>query len=217
MWNGSNNARISRVGVLSAVLIVGLLYSRGGAEDNTGFHVPRLAQSKNEDKNKNSQDQDLVGDIEPDETEEIARRKEALHLVTFGFGPGSFVGLDTDPISYNFYGGYKWEPTAHGAVNVIGDVTTDWGSAVMAMMNIGGDFYPLKTSVSPFIGGDAGLGFVRAEDENAAGFTLSGSVGVVFFRTSNVHLDIVIRNTLHVKEIGGENPYVLVGRVGLAI
>jgi hypothetical protein len=164
----------------------------------------------------NSKD-DGVGNIESGDTTKMLKRKEALHLGTFGFGPAWFLNLDTDPQNYNVYAGYMFEPHPHAAIKTLINITSDFKTDVVALADLGANFYVLTSAVTPYVGGSLGLGFIRAEKENNAGFTGSGSVGLMLFRTSNVHLNLEFMTTVFLKKINDKNPVLMIARIGIAI
>jgi hypothetical protein len=164
----------------------------------------------------NSND-DGVGNIESGDTTKMLTRKEALHLGAFGFGPAWFVNLDTDPQNYNFYAGYMFEPHPHAAIKALISVTSDFRTDVVALADLGANYYVLTSAVTPYVGGSFGMGFIRAEKENNAGFTGSGSAGVMLFRTSNVHLNLEYVASVFLKKINDKNPVLMIVRIGLAL
>ncbi|MBD3244342.1 MAG: hypothetical protein GF331_27370 [Chitinivibrionales bacterium] len=191
----------------------GQVFDGSGSSADPDATVARKATSRDEP----DQDSDKVGDIDEGETGEVKRRKEALHLASFGFGPGGVTNLDTDPLNYHFYGGYMWEPHPNGGVKLLGNVTTDFNTSVSALLDIGANFYMLRTAATPYVGAALGLGYIHAEDENEAGFTASGSAGMMFFRTSDVHLNLEFKTSVHIEQVNDKNPVVMTGNIGLSI
>jgi hypothetical protein len=158
---------------------------------------------------------DDVGNIETGDILELKKRNEALHLATFGFGPAWFTQLDTDPQNYDFYAGYLYEPHPHAAVKTILNITSDFSRSVAVLGEIGANFYVFKSAFSPYVGGAFGIGYVHAEGSDNAGFAGSGSVGLMLFRTSNVHLNLEFKTSVFT-QINNRNPKLFALRVGIS-
>jgi len=194
---------------------LGLTSTNGGWFTNTS---PSLNQKETpENDNVGNSKDDGVGNIESGDTTKMLKRKEALHLGAFGFGPAWFLNLDTDPQNYNFYAGYMFEPHPHAAIKALINVTSDFKTDVVALADLGANFYVLTSAITPYVGGSLGLGFIRAERENNAGFTGSGSAGLMLFRTSNVHLNLEFMASVFLKKIYDKNPVLMIVRIGMAI
>lgn len=173
-------------------------------------------ESARNDNVGNSND-DGVGNIESGDTTKMLKRKEALHLAAFGFGPAWFSNLDNGPQNYNLYGGYLFEPHPQAAIKALLNITSDFSTDFVALADLGANFYALTSDITPYVGGSLGLGFIHAEGENNAGFTGSGSAGLMLFRTSNVHLNLEFMASVFFNKIHDERPVQMMARIGIAL
>jgi hypothetical protein len=156
-----------------------------------------------------------IGGIEPADVNEMQLRRKAINFETVGFGPASLQNLGVDELSYNFYAGRLWEVNQNAAIKAIGEVTTDFDKAVFASIGLGANLYPFNADISPYIGGDLGLGIGRGFGDNAFGFDLGVALGALLFRTSNVQMSLEGKVHTLLNEIDGDFPYYLTGRIGI--
>jgi len=187
------------------------------ADTDTSYWFKETSKTKTYSTESSSNDHtNRVGDISDSQEDKLTSRKKALHQATFGFGGGGYTNFNAQNENYHFYGGYAWEPNANAELTTTLNLTSDFNSNVTALGNVGVNFLPLRTNVSPFFGGSFGLGYVNTSDDQF-GFTASGRTGVELFRTSDVQMDIEFVTQVHLAQIDGQNPVLLLGRVGLEI
>ena len=138
----------------------------------------------------NAPDPDTIGGATPAKQTQLERREQAFRFYTFGLGPAMFKNLGTDKTSYSFFGGRLWEVNPYAAIKALGEVTTDFSGAIMGDASIGANMYALNYDISPYVGGDLGLGIAHGSGRNAFGFDLGGAIGAQFFRTSTAQMSI---------------------------
>ncbi len=132
-----------------------------------------------------------------------------------GFGPAALNNIESDPLSYDFYGGYAWEVSPLAAVKSLAEVTTDFNKAVLVTMNLGANFYPIAAEVTPFVGADMGLGVIASEGDAGFGFVAGASVGAQLFRFSTTQLNLEVLTKFHFDGDGESPPYKVGGRIGV--
>jgi hypothetical protein len=159
------------------------------------------------------EDPDKIGDIE--DVNEIQRRKQSKRFGVGGFGPAAIREVETEELAYDFYGGYVWEVNPFAAIKGIADVTTDFDRATLVSGNIGANFYPFNADVSPYIGGDLGLGYLASEDQDELGFTAGASLGALLFRTTSTQLNLEAKTRFQFNDIDGSYPFAYTARVGV--
>lgn len=144
--------------------------------------------------------------------------KKALNLGTVGFGPGVPGGLETDKLTYNFYGGKLWEVRAKAMVRANGELITDFHKAVYVAGNIGfGYFLPFSIlEFSPYAAGEIGMGLARKSKDNSEfGFNLGAIFGVILFRASDIQLSLEAKAQTLIADFKGGSPAGLSMRIGI--
>lgn len=139
-----------------------------------------------------------VGEIAEDETRRIQRRIEARDYSLFAFGPANLQNLAVDQTGQYLMYGHLWETTPHAAVKLAAEGAFSFGEPKASVVagTLGANFYFTSTSISPFAGVDFGYGAAATEADdidNVDGWAAGASLGVAFFRTSSVQMQIVGR------------------------
>ena len=138
-----------------------------------------------------------VGEIKPEQTDEIKNRRESLRLTGVGFGPYFGNNLNTDDLFYAFSLGKHFDVHEYGEIFLDSDIAIEKNSNALGLdIGIGGAIL-LPQDISPVVGAELGFCYMNAKKINyVLGFCGSGILGVRFFRTSNVHLSVEGKYTL---------------------
>lgn len=153
--------------------------------------------------------------LEVDDQDALRSRRKSKRFAMGGFGPAALNGIDSNPLSYDFYGGYMWEVSPMAAVKGLADVTTDFNKAALVSANLGANFYPVAADVSPFIGADLGLGVIAGEGNVDFGFVAGAAIGAQLFRLSTTQLNVEALTKFHFDGDGESTPYKIGGRIGV--
>jgi hypothetical protein len=137
-----------------------------------------------------------VGEVTDKEQKEVVRRKEALSLKYFGFGP-SYYGWGDNGLVLAF-GGVS-EVSTDWAIRYMGNFGYDTVSANTSLVafNIGAQRYLSAGTFAPYFHGGLGYGLSFGDDLDSSvnDFSYSVGVGMTLFRTSNRQLDVSLGYT----------------------
>ncbi len=145
--------------------------------------------------------QDLrVGEVKPQEEEQLRRRIKTHDTSYLGFGPAGFQNMGVSSLSYNFAIGHLWEVTPRAAIRLLGNVVTsnDWKTYFFDG-ELGLNYYLSDTDSSPYLNGDFGLGMCGSGTSPATSIgAFAGTLGVgyLFFRTSTTQFDLFTGYTM---------------------
>lgn len=133
-----------------------------------------------------------VGAIDPSEKERYRTRFEAKDSRFFAFGPGRGFNLNNNQILYNILSGYEWEVGSTGALPA--ELFLSFGERTFfGDASLGYKHFFSDEDFSFFVKGTMGAGTATIKDgETITGFTLKGSTGATFFRTSSKHLELML-------------------------
>ncbi len=189
-------------------------------DDRTGTYergeVDTTAPYRSDDTGQTNKTPPRIGEIKEEEVDKIQTRRRAKRFGTAGLGPAALNNTGADDLSYDFYAGGVWEVNPYAAIKTIGEAVTDFNNSTIVSGRLGANFYPLNTDISPYIGGDLGLGYVFAEEDEGIGFSVGGSVGALLFRTSSTQMNVEANATAVLSEIQEDNfPYKIAGRIGI--
>ncbi len=157
-----------------------------------------------------------VGEVPEEEVNVLDRRIKSKNFRIFGFGPTTATHLDTDKTGYYIVTGYAWEviPKAAVRLKLEGALFPDKVSAFSG--NIGANYYFSDASVSPYIGGDFGYGVFWSDSlGTASGFSVGAGLGLIFFRTSSVQMDLQARVLTVFDENNEGQPSLALLRLGI--
>lgn len=163
-------------------------------------------QSESEQKN-------LTTDSKPQES--IIASKKAAPFTTAGFGPANMRRFGDQKLAYNFYGGKLWALKEFMGLGFIGEITSDLESSTQIGTSIVSSYFPFKTDISPYIETDIGIAFARGEETNVFGFSMGTSLGVIFFRSSTVQLNMQIKANILLDKLPDGYPGIFILRLGL--
>ena len=135
---------------------------------------------------------DSIGGQTPSQRTDLQRRRITYNFTTIGFGPATIKKMGVDnAMCYSFFAGRLWEVNPYAAIKANFEITSEFGNAVMGLVDLGANIYLLNADVAPYFGGDLGFGVGHnAVGETPYGFSLGGAVGIVLFRTSTVQMSV---------------------------
>ena len=83
---------------------------------------------------------------------------------------------------------------------------------------VGANYFPTEiqlSQVKPYVGGDAGVGFVRTSDARSAdSLAVAGSLGFQML-TNQTNIDVSLRYELLAQQIEGNNPQIFGLKIGM--
>jgi hypothetical protein len=155
--------------------------------------------------------------VEDTDTDGAMRpRREAERFYAAGFGPANLWSVGSQGIAYAFYGQTYWEVDPRAGIRAIGEMTTDFTDGLLMDLGLGANLFFAETpDVSPFVAGDLGFGYGRGRGDNALGFSLGASGGVILFRSSTRQMQVEARVGTILDQIDGAFPTQIAGRIGL--
>lgn len=139
-----------------------------------------------------------VSDVTDDEVKKVSKRKETTKQWVFGLGPGFADNIATSGGSSAWNLGYQWEVNYEVAIKMAFEwLSIKDSNASFSNFYIGSDYFLNERDISPFVSGAFGYGTANLNDPNslfakdrASGFSLSGGVGIKFYRSSTVSLGL---------------------------
>ncbi len=159
-------------------------------------------------------DQQDAGGIFEGQPIQEARRRGRLHQAA-GVGPAGLGNMDVTTVSFNGYYGGLWEVNPRIALNATAEATTNFYEALLVSGTVGADLYLFEGTVSPYLGGDLGLGWGTSSGDNAFGVELGTAVGVQLFRLSDNQVTIEAQTNILLDELTDAFPIKYAARVGL--
>jgi hypothetical protein len=143
-----------------------------------------------------------VTNVTQEEETMNTRRFQATRQWIIGLGPGWSSELNSKGGGFTFVLGYLWGLDPDFGVNLsytINSGPSDDDSS-FSDFSLGGEYYFSRTKNSPFVGARMGYGSATANDcdlfaiscveDDASGWSVNGTVGYKFFRTSSVNVAI---------------------------
>ena len=137
-------------------------------------------------------------------------------FITAGIGTAGFINLENRNTPYSMHYGYVMtiNPFVNG--RLIGELTTDFNSAVLAAVEcgaeitVGGNKY-----VTPFFGSGLGLAAARGSGKSGGGITMSTNGGVYLFRTELYQVNLQGRLLGLLSPIDGKYPFSYSIKIGV--
>ena len=131
-----------------------------------------------------------VGQIEDSETGKFKKRFESLNLSAFGFGPYTGQNVGNNKVMYGLSFGKIWDlkeaweirADLFGAFNSVGSFIN---------FGLGPDYIFNDGDISPFLGGQLGYGFAKADDTIKGSFYAQANLGLKMFRLSTTQLEVL--------------------------
>ncbi len=142
-----------------------------------------------------------VDDVTENEQVAGTRRKDTVNRWNFGFGPARVYNLNENDTQMNWNLGYNWEVDPNFALKIFLDGTSSRAS----QLGIGVNYYMNNRDISPVVYAGLGYGSTTIKDEGnffglgetKTGFAVGAGVGVQFFRTSRVNLELLLHASHH--------------------
>ncbi len=132
-----------------------------------------------------------VGKINPNRVHRLETRIKSFKAWSFGFGPGGGRNLENDELFYTFALARHWEANEDAEIRArLGIASAKSGKGTLGSLGIGGAFFVSRTAISPFIGGEFGLGSGIGDEISRTGFSGSLYGGMRFFRTSDTQMEV---------------------------
>jgi len=150
------------------------------------------------------------------ESADAENKYERKILITASVGTAGFINLKNRYTPYSMQYGYvmTMNPFVNG--RLVGELTTDFNSAVIAAVEcgaeilIGGNNY-----VTPFFGSGLGLAAARGVGKYGGGITMSTSGGVYLFRTELYQVNLQGRLLGLLSPVDGKYPFSYSLRIGV--
>jgi hypothetical protein len=148
-------------------------------------------------------------------------RQQRLTSPIFGLGPGGISNLGSkDDLSYNVYAGGLWEVNRYTAIRAQGEATTNSEDNALLSGLVGANIYPFRGDITPYFGGDVGLGWGTTNQGDGFGVDLGGLAGVLLFPDQEIPITVEAQaHVLFNDNIAGSNsnnfPWRYSGRVGI--
>lgn len=139
---------------------------------------------------------------------------------TTAVGAGFGGGLSNQSTMLDLTAGYNidYGPQLTGKTLVDMNLGTGSDTSRFIDLAIGANFFPADiqlSQVKPYLGADAGVGFVRtANARTADSLAVAGTVGFQML-TNQTNVDVNLRYELLTQQISGANPQVLGLRIGM--
>jgi hypothetical protein len=135
-----------------------------------------------------------VGEITKQEAKEGTERKPTRNMRYVALGAASLNNLNTRGVGYSLGLGYSWD--LNKALVKLGLDLALQGSAYMANLGLGAYVFLAPTDIAPFLDVDFGFGIAEADNGGLfrgtllGGFVVGGGLGLQFFRTSAINLEL---------------------------
>lgn len=118
------------------------------------------------------------------------KKRKAVNYDFAGFGPAWLENLGTDEINYDFILGHLWDVNGFAYVKALLEVAADFTSTYLVSGSLGLNLllFDYNKDISPYIGGQLGLGIGEHRSDREFGFVAGGSLGLNLFRKSDINL-----------------------------
>ena len=153
-------------------------------------------------------------------TETESANTESKHerkiSITASVGTAGFINLENRNTPYTMHYGYVMtlNPFVNG--RLIGELTTDFNSAVIAGVECGAEILIGGNSyVTPFFGSGLGLAAARGSGKSGAGITMSTTGGAYLFRTDVYQVNLQGRLIGLLSQVNGKYPFSYSVRLGV--
>ena len=139
---------------------------------------------------------------------------------TTAVGAGFSGGLATDNTMLNLTAGYNIDYTAEVTGKAFADLNLGMGSDSARFIDValGANYFPMQiqmNQIKPYLGADAGVGFVRNNASKAADSLVLGAGAGFQLLTQQTNIDVSLRYEFLTEQINGNNPEVLGLKVGM--
>jgi hypothetical protein len=137
-------------------------------------------------------------------------------FITAGIGTAGFINLENRSTPYSMHYGYVMTINPYVNGRLIGELTTDFNSAIFANVEcgaeitVGGNKY-----ATPFFGSGLGLAAARGSGKYGGGITMSTNGGVYLFRTELYQVNLQGRLLGLLSPIDGKYPFTYSIKIGV--
>jgi hypothetical protein len=141
---------------------------------------------------------------------------QAPDAFVIGAGTGALDNLGANDLSYQLYGGKLWNANDVIGVKAVLEATTDFENAILGSALLGANIYPVKSSIAPYIGAAAGIGYANGDGPgDIIGLDLAGTFGLSLLQKAPIQVNIEGNANFLMREINGSMPMTFTGRVGI--
>jgi hypothetical protein len=185
-------------------------------EEQQQEEEPFAEEPQGEEEPFAEEDQNGMGD-QVGQTPTYERPEVIYGMAAAGPGGVSNLGDDNDAEwSLNAYAGGLWEINPFTALKAFGEATANFDRQVMLNANIGANFYPINAAISPYIGGDVGVGYAQSQLDDGFGVDLGATAGILLFRLGETQVNLEGHTHVLLNDIDGEEfPFRYGGRIGI--
>jgi len=150
------------------------------------------------------------------ENADVENKHERKIFVTAAIGTAGFINLKNSNTPYSMQYGYVMTVNPFVNGRLIGDLTTDFNSAILAGVECGAEILIGGNSYfTPFFGSGLGLAAARGSGKSGAGITMSTSGGAYLFRTDLYQVNLHGRLLGLLSPIDGKYPFSYSVRIGV--
>lgn len=170
-------------------------------------------------KDESGADSARVGEMTDQEAKEGNQRRPARDRKFVSLGAATLNQMNAPSVGYSLGLGYSWDLNTVALKLFLDGAAAN--SAFLINTGVGINYYFMNTHYAPYVSGDFGLGWAKADGgslisgDSAFGFMFGFGGGIELFRTSTVNLDIGLRVGLLMKDNGMGLPTSYSLRVGL--
>jgi len=132
-----------------------------------------------------------------------------------GAGAGVLDNLVSNDLAYQLFAGRIWRLNNFFGAKSVLEATTDFDNSVLASALVGANIYPTRTSIAPYLGAGAGLGYAHEPNTDVFGFDVSGTFGLHLLRDAPIEVKVETNANFLFRDINGSMPMTFTGRVGL--
>ena len=208
------SARIVVIRLLSGGRVVGGGKYKVASEDDLDKAVERALRAALS--GKRSKDDVRVGEIEPDQTDDLSNRIEARSYQVFGFGPSTLVNVDSLGTAYFVQYGYAWDVTSNSTIMADFEGAAGRNGGYFAVIDLGVKYFMISRSSSPYVAAELGLGAAGGNNvTDKGGFTAGISLGYQFFRTSTTQFLVNLSYKSLLEESEQGNPGLGSANIGI--
>lgn len=144
-----------------------------------------------------------------------ASRISAPDAFYAGAGAGVLDNLVSNDLAYQIFAGRIWRLNNFLGAKGVLEATSDFDNSVLASALIGANVYPTRTSIAPYFGAGAGLGYAHEPNTDVFGLDVSGTFGLHLLREAPIEVKVETNANFLFRDINGSMPMTFTGRVGL--
>jgi len=151
-----------------------------------------------------------------DDSAAAENKHEKKISITAGIGTAGFINLENRKTPYSMHYGYVMSINPFVNGRLIGELTTDFNSAILAAVECGAEIVIGGNSyVTPFFGSGLGLAAARGSGKSGGGITMSTSAGAYLFRTDLYQVSLQGRLLGLLSPVDGKYPFSYSVKIGV--